>query len=173
MRERALHRLKTSHIQIESDAIRTLNDDLRVWNMARNIILRLGTGGMSSEDSCEEDGEVVYRVKIMVWRRRMEQLLRLIDRQRIDDSSMYTPRGSKGVKRLRIPEGTLESDWQWKTRRIHQEGLPEILYDPDWLQNIMGDRALLSFTVSREEFQFFDILSWRESDLGEDDGIEY
>jgi hypothetical protein len=156
MRQIALEKLRRE-IHIESDEIRTLAQDLRIWQLARDVILRLGANGMSSEDSSEENGEVVYRVKIVIWRRRMEALLRLIDRQRTLDVSMYTSRGSKGVKRVRIPEDILESDWHWKSRRIHQIGLPEVLYDPEWLQNVVHDRAVVSFTVSREEFEYFDI----------------
>jgi hypothetical protein len=155
MRENELRRL--SEIHIRGDEIRTLEEDLRVWTLARNIITRLEAGGMSSEDSCEEAGEVVYRVKIVVWRRRLEAILRLIDRQRKLDPTLYTTRGSKGARRVRVPEGTLEEDWQWKSRRIHQEGLPEVLYDPDWLQNVLGERAVFSLEVSREEFEYFDI----------------
>jgi hypothetical protein len=159
MRKTALHELRTRQIEIESNEIRTLEQDLRIWTMAKNVITRLGEGGMSSEESCEEDDKVVYRVKIMVWRRRMEELLRLVDRQRRIDPTIYTPRGSKGVERIRIPEGTLEEDWQWRTRRIHQEDLPEVLYDPDWLQVILGQRAAITIRVSREEFDYFNVLA--------------
>src|ERR1700742_2246146 len=110
---------------------------------------------MSSEDSSEEDGQITYRMKIVVWHRRMEAILRLIDRQRKLDPTIYTPRGAKAVKRIRIPEGTPEADWQWKSRRIHQEGLPEVLYDPAWLQNVVGKHGFLALQVSREEFEYF------------------
>jgi hypothetical protein len=157
MREKALREARTTTVHIHDDEIRALEEDLRIWILAKNVIARLGAGGMSSEDSCEENGKVVYRVKIMIWRRRMEALLRLIDRQRFVDSTIYTQRGSKPGIRERIPDNMLESDWQWKSRRVHSDSLPEALYDPAWLQNICGDRAFLSLQVSREEFQYFDV----------------
>lgn len=84
---------------------------------------------------------------------------RLIDRQRTFDPTLYTAKGSKGVVKERIPEGTLEQNWEWKSRRIHIDGLPEVLYDPEWLQNIRGRQAFISLQVSREEFEFFSIIS--------------
>jgi hypothetical protein len=163
LRENALTEARTT-INIHSNEIRTLEEDLQIWIMAKNIITRLGAAGMSSEDSSLEDGTTYFRVKIVIWRRRMEAILRLIDRQRLLDPTIYTPRGSKGVKRDRIPEGTLESDWQWKSRRLHTDGLPEVLYDPDWLQNILHDRAVVSLNVSREEFDYFEIESLTHHD---------
>lgn len=157
MRKRAIQNAQVS-IDIESDESRTLQEDLRIWEMAGAIINRLGPEGMSSEDSeSEEDGKVVFRVKIVIWRRRMEAILRLIDRQRYFDNTIYTQKGAKPGKRLRIPEGVLEADWQWKSRRVHPDGLPEALYDPSWLQNIQGSHAVLSFQVSHEEFEYFEI----------------
>ena len=165
MREIALQRTRTT-VHIESDQICTLEEDLHIWKMICNIIIKLGAAGMSSEDTSFEDRETVYRVKVMIWRWRMEKILQLVDRQRVEDPTLYMQRGSKGVKRVRIAQGTLESNWQWKSRWIHPENLPEVLYDPDWLQNILGNRAVVSFQVSREDFKFFDFESIR-GDFGE------
>jgi len=159
MRKAALEELRTRRIDVCSDEIRSLEADFKIWMFAKDLIQRLGEGGMSSEESCEEEDKVVFRVKLMLWRRRMEKVLRLIDRQWRLDPTIYTQRGFKGADRMRIPEGTLEEDWRWKTRRIHQDGLPEVLYDPDWLQNITGQRAVISLNVSRDEFQYFELLT--------------
>jgi hypothetical protein len=159
MRTNALNALRNAQVIIESDRVRTLEEDLQVWTFAQSLIERLGAGGMSSEDSDVEDGQPIYRVKIVVWRRRMEALLQLIDRQRSLDPSLYTARGSQGVKRIRIPEGTLEENWEWKSRRMHLDGLPEVLYDPEWLQVIRKEHAVVSLCVSREEFEYFKVIA--------------
>ena len=57
--------------------------DLHFWRWALKVIKRYEAGGMSSDESDNEAvaGQApVYRVKVMVWRRRIDDLLKVFGR---------------------------------------------------------------------------------------------
>lgn len=129
--------------------------DLRFWKWSLDVIQRLKADGMSSDESGGEDqiGERIYRVKIMVWRRRIEDLIQHIDRGR-RDVGIYSLRGSTGCKRLRAPPGPYPQDWP-ETSRNPLESLPYVFYDEDWFQRVSADVRQASLHVTREEFEWF------------------
>ena len=60
--------------------IRTAEGNLHIWQWLGNLIEYLGSNGMSSEDT-DIGIDRKYRVKILLWRRNMDQYLELIDKQ--------------------------------------------------------------------------------------------
>jgi hypothetical protein len=127
--------------------------DLPIWEWLSRILNSLGPDGMSSEESCTEgDIETIYRVKILAWRRDIEKELTIIDRQRVLDSDIFSPRGSKPVKRLR-GTGTHASE------RDPVVGLPRPFYDDEWYQSKSADYRELTLNVSKEQFKWITVLA--------------
>ncbi|KAG1781455.1 hypothetical protein EV702DRAFT_1041974 [Suillus placidus] len=92
----------------------------------------LGDGDMSSEESdIENDIKCVLRVKNMAWRRGIERELNTIDNQRVLGDEIFTPQGSKPMKRIRA-SGNSMSLWSPVT------GLPKALYNGEWLDCLTG-----------------------------------
>jgi hypothetical protein len=75
--------------------------NLPIWKWLGDLLQHMGTDGMSSEES-ENEGDLdnVLRVKTIPWRRNMGNELAIIDRQQLADDDIFTPRGSKPIKRL-------------------------------------------------------------------------
>lgn len=132
-----------------------LQGDLEFWRWALTVIQRYGHEGMSSEESGDDyqgkEYRRIYRVKIMVWRRRIDDLLKLIDDARHGDSMLFSLRGSTGVQRLR-PD-YLDPNWP-RTRRDPVQELPYLFYDEDWFQEVDVDIRLAMLHVSSEEFRW-------------------
>ncbi|KAI6116948.1 hypothetical protein EV401DRAFT_2073001 [Pisolithus croceorrhizus] len=107
------------------------DDDLVAWQFLSSIITTLGGDGMSSEDSDGEGTETVYFTCSLPWRRDIIKELNLIDQQRLQDSSIFSPRGAKAAKRIR-------SDNFSPSERKAVKGLPRPFYDEDWLAQNKG-----------------------------------
>ncbi|KAF8592425.1 hypothetical protein K439DRAFT_1323373 [Ramaria rubella] len=76
--------------------------DLPIWKWLEKLIKHLGADGMSSEESGNEgDTEDVLHVKAVPWGCDLENELSIIDRQRMADTEIFLPRGSRPMKRLR------------------------------------------------------------------------
>lgn len=56
---------------------------------------------MSSDASCKVRYETVYRMKVLPWRREMDQTMDIIDEARVADADLYSAAGSKPAKRAR------------------------------------------------------------------------
>ena len=126
--------------------IRTAEGDLHIWQWLENLIEYLGSNGMSSEDT-DISIDRKYRVKILLWRRNMDQYLKLIDKQRYGPDSGFAPAGSKPIQRVRnlpTPPST----------RAAPTGLPETLYDQRWLASTDTNYREITLSVSRENFQW-------------------
>lgn len=109
---------------------------------------------MSSDESDTETNvhgiEVpVYRVKILAWRRSMEEELALIDQCR-KYATMNWTRGSRPGERRRHPDNAESS-------RQAVKGLPESLYDAEWLNRRSKQYKEETLLVSKEEFRW---LKW-------------
>lgn len=79
----------------------TAASDLAIWRWLGTVVEKLGTDGMSSDESSTEGVETVYRVKKMAWRREIEASLDIIDRERRLNSDIFPPQGSVPTKRIR------------------------------------------------------------------------
>lgn len=106
---------------------------------------------MSSEESdVENEFECVLRVKNMGWRRGIERELDIVDRQRLLDDDIFSPRGSKPLKRIRAPGNPM-------TSREPIVGLSEILYDSKWLAGLT-ERVVERLEITKEKFQWMKVV---------------
>jgi hypothetical protein len=125
--------------------------DLASWKWLSAVVDRLGTDGMSSDDSSMEGVETVYRVKNMAWRRDINRYLDIIDDERKENSDIYCPQGAKPIKRIRGHRNPVS------TRAPVQE-LPRTFYDDDWYGLDSEEHRLLTLNVSEEAFTWFNLL---------------
>lgn len=125
--------------------IRAAGDDRPIWEWLQKLLEWLGTTGMSSEDT-DIGVNREYRVKIMLWRREMDGYLDLIDKQRAHDAG-YSQAGSNPIRRLRyLPTPP--------SKREAPKGLPEALYDEQWLASADADYREIDLSVSNEKFRW-------------------
>ena len=125
--------------------------ELGVWEWLSKMLDYLGTDGMSSEESEEENHRTVFRVKIMYWRRDVVKYLDLIDEQRHKVSGLFSNAGSKGVdKRRGRGNGFLISE------RSPVKKLPRVLYDDRWFESLQEQGQLL-LKVSQHRFEWLQI----------------
>lgn len=123
-------------------------EELAVWQWLERLLELLGVDGMSSDDSDIENEEQIFRVKIMPWRADIVNYLDQIDRHRRMDLSIFTKRGSQGVRRM------LGADHHISTRKA-KKGLPLPLYDARWLaDDEIPERRETALHVSREQFEW-------------------
>jgi hypothetical protein len=109
---------------------------------------------MSSDESATENEiHVVYRMKIMPWRRDLEREMGILDSQRYVDADIFMPRGSKPVRRI---QGTGNRS----STRSAVSHLPQAFYDEGWLekqpQKFKGE-------VSMEDFPWYKILGYNHT----------
>jgi hypothetical protein len=111
-------------------------DSVRLWTWLGNVLEELGQDGMSSDESAVEDEvEVVFRQKIMPWRRKMDKELDFIDSGRLGQRA-FGKQGSKPVRRYRLRDNLVST-------REPVDGLPRCLYDDNWFTHRTGrDRQL-------------------------------
>ena len=74
--------------------------DVAVWRFLEKVLDLLGPDGMSSEDTCDGLPETVFRVKVLEWRRPMDDHMEIIDNQRVLDRDLFSRQGSRPGKRL-------------------------------------------------------------------------
>ncbi|KAI6145328.1 hypothetical protein EDD17DRAFT_1442534, partial [Pisolithus thermaeus] len=65
------------------------DDDVVAWRFLHSVITKLGSDGMSSEDSDGEDTETIFCTHTLPWRRDIIKELNLIDQRRLQDSSIF------------------------------------------------------------------------------------
>lgn len=140
------------------------HQDLRFWEWALTVIQRLQAEGMSSDESADDavhPGAQIYRVKIMIWRRRMEDILQIIDQARHSKNGIYSLSGSTGLTRTRPPVN-VPADWPQSTRNP-VEALPYIFYDQTWFHRESPDVRAAVLHVTAEEFQWAQVFSRNSS----------
>ncbi|KAI6094577.1 hypothetical protein F5141DRAFT_1069377 [Pisolithus sp. B1] len=109
------------------------DDDVVAWRFLHSVITKLGSDGMSSEDSDGEDTETIFCTHTLPWRRDIVKELNLIDQRRLQDSSIFSPRGAKAAKRIRRDNFS-------PSERKAVEGLPRPFYD----ESIVPTKAALA-----------------------------
>lgn len=135
------------------------HNDLEFWRWALEVIGRLGAEGTSSDESCDESNtrERVYKVSIMVWRKRMEDVLKIVDDCRHDQNGIFSLRGSTGLKRIRPP---VEEPASWpRSKRPALEHLSYVFYDEKWFSEIDGNVRMATLHVTEEEFRWAQLYS--------------
>lgn len=105
---------------------------------------------MSSEDT-DIGISKKYRVKVLAWRRDMDDYLDLIDRQRLKGVG-YGPAGSTPNMRLRYGKRV-------ESTREAVYALPESLYNQEWLESTDQGYRELTLSVSRKEFEWLSFYS--------------
>jgi len=60
--------------------IQAADDDRHIWQWLETLLWWLGTDGMSSEDT-DVGVDRRYRVKMVIWRRNMDEYLEMINNQ--------------------------------------------------------------------------------------------
>ena len=123
------------------------NVDLSSWKWLHCLVKTLGEHGMSSEESALENSvENVLRVKQMDWRRNIDCKLGIVDRERILDSDIFSPQGSKPLPRKRAADNPV-------TSRKPVTGLPLALYDSAWFVQLT-DRQVEALQPSKDTFSW-------------------
>jgi len=123
--------------------------DLGVWKWLLELLHRYGSDGMSSDETDTGDIGTIYRVKILVWRRNVDEYVQMIDNERKTSADIFSASGAKSVARVRSPKNP-ESERQPPTE------LPAALFDPDWLEEVDEDYRKLILTVSEEDFPWIE-----------------
>lgn len=124
--------------------------DLETWEWLHDMLEWYGQDGMSSDETEYEGLEVVYRVKILPWRRDISRYLDIIDEERkLKDQKIYSRAGSKPVKRIRMHD-------QPKSSRNPLKGLPSALYDREWFENLSPHKRT-ALSISKEQFEWLAI----------------
>ncbi|KAI6004950.1 hypothetical protein EDD15DRAFT_2359881 [Pisolithus albus] len=85
------------------------SDDQMAWEWLQRLVKTLGEQGMSSEESAvENEIECVLHVKRMEWCRCIDCKLDIIDVEQVLDNNIFSPRGVKPVKRVRVPDNPVK-----------------------------------------------------------------
>jgi hypothetical protein len=125
--------------------------DLAVWKWLLDLMQWYGAEGMSSDESSVQGMQTVYRVKILVWRRNIEEYLKLIDNQRMQIEQQICHTSGK-MPTPRIRTGDL-----LKSTHDPVVGLPAELYDEEWFKMLDENYRQLTLSVSKEQFTFLKI----------------
>ena len=128
--------------------------DVKIWEWLLQLIQYLGVDGMSSEESgveVNDEGiaQKVYRVKIMPWRRNINQELAIIDKARLQDKDLYSEAGAKPVPRKRSEQNEASS-------RQPVCDLPWSFYDDSWFDRLNTNFRDCTLRVSKKQFHWFE-----------------
>jgi hypothetical protein len=124
--------------------------ELEALEWIHKVLRHLKADGMSSEETDNEGVTVVYRVKVMPWRRQgVVDVMEIIDNHKGAQSLVWTPCGQKPAKRIR---NNLTS---YVSARRHVSSLPRALYDAEWLGKPSNS---VTVNVSKEDFQWMQVL---------------
>ncbi|KAG8219713.1 hypothetical protein J3R82DRAFT_675 [Butyriboletus roseoflavus] len=118
------------------------NEDACAWRFLHDIVKMLGTDGMSSEESGEDDMESVFFTSVMPWQRDIARELRLINAKSCSLGSGMPSKGAKAAKHIKSTNVML---------RKLVKALPPQLYNPEWL-------AMNQKMASEETFQWLDLM---------------
>lgn len=100
---------------------------MKLRQFAKDVIEELGVDGMSSEDSCLEDGREFFLVRKVPHRRNVDYVLKMTDDNHDAMKRTSSRKGAKLVRRVR-------SDRAPDTRRPPFVGKSRDCYAPTWLQ---------------------------------------
>jgi len=145
-------------------AAQNAETEVKIWQWLLSLLQWYGAEGMSSDETSVEGLEVVYRVKILLWRRNIDKYLDLVDFERKQPvQALFSRSGAKPMKRTRA-EGNATSD------RKPIPGLPSELYDAVWLQELDEHYRQVTLCVSQEQFDWMNIRIKSRGESRKDDG---
>lgn len=119
--------------------------DLGIWRWLMKVLARYGSDGMSSDETETDGSEIVYRVKMLIWRRNVDEYIDMIDNERTLAKEIFSGSGAKPTPRTRSAGNPISTHHAPK-------GLPIALLDPDWLEEVNGDYRQLMLSVSKDDF---------------------
>jgi hypothetical protein len=132
--------------------------DHRFWTWALSILKRYGADSMSSEESGVDDRlgrrGTILRVKIMPWRRQIENLIEVIESTKQTDRRLFCNRGPPPMDRIRPDHNSLPSNWP-RTSRAPVENLPFVFYDEKWFNSVSPEVRRTTLHATSEEFNWF------------------
>jgi hypothetical protein len=128
--------------------------DVKIWEWLLELIKYLGADSTSSEESgvkINDKGiaQKVYRVKMMPWRRNINQELAIINKARLQDRDLYSEAGSKPVPRKRSEQNRTSS-----CQLLHE--LPRTFYDDLWFNHLNTNFRKCTLWVSKKQFRWFE-----------------
>jgi hypothetical protein len=147
--KKCMRRTKVLHhiIELKEDEV---EEDLPTWQWLQQLIEMLGDDGMSSEESdVENDVEMVLQVKNMPWHCGAEKELNIINHQRVLENEIFSPQGSKPMKRIHAPNNP-ETSWSPMT------GLSKGLYSGKWISNLT-EQEVQRLEMSNEMFRWMKV----------------
>ncbi|PIL35884.1 hypothetical protein GSI_01544 [Ganoderma sinense ZZ0214-1] len=151
--QRRCNKFERRHATVEKVIALHVGDpesDVAVWRFLEKVLDLLGPDSMSSEDTCDDLPETVFRVKVLEWRRPMDEHMEIIDKQHVLDRDLFSQQGSRPGKRLR--------DSTVKSTREPVRRLPQQLYNPDWLK-AQNAHQVHTLAVSSEKFEWIRVVA--------------
>ncbi|PIL30395.1 hypothetical protein GSI_07581 [Ganoderma sinense ZZ0214-1] len=83
--------------------------DVAVWRFLEKVLDLLGPDGMSSEDTCDDLPETVFRVKVLEWRRPMDDHMAIIDNERLYNPDWLKAQNAQQIHTLAV--SSEKFDW--------------------------------------------------------------
>ena len=124
--------------------------DLKCWKWLEDALEFLGPDGMSSDDSDDDGGMPVNRVRNMPWRNeKLTSYLEVLDD--LKQAYEFSTRGAKKVVRTR-------SDNHRTSERSHVICMPVALYDEHWLAHARKHPNIFTLVPSQRNMPFLDFV---------------
>ncbi|KDR65388.1 hypothetical protein GALMADRAFT_148732 [Galerina marginata CBS 339.88] len=139
-----------SRITVQN-ALAQTNEAKRAWEHLDDVLVALGPGGMSSDESDVENGQKVYYVKKMSWRRAgLTGKVCVVDRDRNITNTYGNVRAGNPPRIRKRRHGATE------TSRSAPPGRPINFYDADWLSQLTPRQRKDLGPIAAKELLEFD-----------------
>ena len=124
---------------------------VKAWSFILSLLLMLSDEGMSSDESDEgEDGSNRYRCRTLPWRRKVDNIMELIDSATAKNGSLFRKKGPSPSLRVRP---ALDGEGHVSKRDPPKE-YPLVLIDKTWLEKQdAGQRHFLKLKQTSFDFQ--------------------
>ncbi|KIM72547.1 hypothetical protein PILCRDRAFT_16039 [Piloderma croceum F 1598] len=105
---------------------------------------------MSSDDTDTDGTGTIYWVKILVWRRNIDQYVQMIDDERRWSADIFSGSRAKSVTCVQSPENP-------KSSRQPPGELPATLFNANWLED-NDDYCQIMLDVSKDDFPWIEFM---------------
>ena len=123
--------------------------DLYIWQWLLGLLQQYGSDGMSSDKTDTDASGTTYQIKILVWRRNVDEYVQMIDNEKKLSADIFPGSGAKPTTRIRSPSNP-------KSTRLPPSELPMALFDPNWLEEVDDDYHQVTLNVSKEDFAWIE-----------------
>jgi len=149
-------RIKTvEHIIEVKTASQNTEQEVKIWWWIMSLLEWYGAEGMSSDETSVEGMEIIYHIKILLWRCNIDKYLDCIDSEcQQPAQELFSRSGSRPTKRIHCGENLIST-----CNAI--PGLPIELYDTEWLKELDEDYRQLTLCILCEQFEWMNI--WMKS----------